>query len=266
MKQEVKYKINRFSYNFIYGLAEYNIIDGEFGDSTLHLQDTTCGHYGPKCEIEVEKCDDDNCYKFSKTLNSSAEEYIYFHKLEKFWATERDAYIDVIRLKIKNCHKNIAENEMRIAEIQDELASIGGGDVHHLTSATAKLGTNIYVHNEGCCRIIGIISFENGTTGYLTDNNYTSDCGDDVGDRIILVDDKNGKIVSEYGDIVFLSMSDDINYENDNKIADLNKRIENCQREIERSTARLNNLQNAFDKRDTLTIDELSAIANSYKK
>lgn len=250
-----------YKYRQLWGIAEYNIIDGEFGDSTLHLQDTTCGHYGPKCEIEVVKCDDDNCYQFSKALNSSAEEYIYFHNGEKFWATERDAYIDAIRIRIKNCQKNITNDEKRLADTQDELASINGGDVHYLTATTAKVGTNIYVL-EGCCRIIGIIIFEDGTTGYLTDSNYASKWDDEEGDRIILVE-KNGKIVSENGDIVFLSKEDNDKYENNDKINLLNKRIENCQRSIERSTARLKNFQDAFDKRDTLSIDELTTIANS---
>jgi tetrahydromethanopterin S-methyltransferase subunit B len=119
------------------------------------------------------------------------------------------------------------------------------------------------VRNNGSCRIIGTISFEDGTTGYLTDRNYT-DFDDELGDRIILVEDKNGcKIVSEEGDIVFLSKTDNDNNEINNKIDNLNKMVENYQKGIERSTARLNNLQDAFDKRDTLTIDELIAIVNS---
>lgn len=254
-----------YKYRTLQGIIEYKIINGEFGiDSTLHLQDTSCKHSGPNCEIEVVKCESGDCYQFSKALNSSAEEYIYFHKLEKFWATERDAYIDAIRLKIKNCQKNIADDEKQLADTQDELASINGGDVHYLTSATAKVGTNIYVHNEGCCRIIGIIIFEDGTTGYLTDSNYASSYDDEEGDRIILVE-KNGKIVSEYGDSVFLSKEDNDKCENNDKIYLLNKRIENCQMSIERSTARLNNFQDVFDKRDTLTIDELISIVNQKK-
>ena len=120
------------------------------------------------------------------------------------------------------------------------------------------------MHNNGSCRIIGIISFEDGTTGYLTDSNYTSDWDDEEGDRIILVEDKNGcKIVSENGDLVFLSKTDSDNSENNNKIANLNKTVENYRRGIERSTERLHNLQDAFIRRNTLTLDELTAIANS---
>lgn len=253
-----------YKYRQLWGIAEYNIIEGEFGDSTIHLQDTTCDHYGPKCEIEVMKCDDDDCYQFSKPLNTSAEEHDYFHKVEKFWATKREAYIDAIRVKIKNCQKYIADDNMRLTETQEKLAGISGGDVHYLTTATAKLGSNCYVHNNGSCRIIGIISFEDGTTGYLTDSNYTSDWDDVEGDRIILVEDKNGcKIISENGDNVFLSKTDNDNNENNDKIAKLNKIVDNYKKGIERSKERLNILQDAFDKRDTLTIDELIAIANS---
>ena len=253
-----------YKYRQLWGIAEYEIIEGEFGDNTLHLQDTTCEHYGPKCEIEVVKCDDGDCYQFSKPLNSSAEEYDYAHRVEMFWATEREAYIDALRWKIDNCQKYIADDEKRLAETQEKLASIGGGDVHYLTTATAKLGADCYVRNNGSCRIIGTILFENGTTGYLTDSNYTSNWDDEVGDRIILVEHKNGcKIVSENGDDVFLSKSDSTNNENNNKIANLNKMAENYQRGIDRSSARLNNLQDAFSRRDTLTLDELTAIANS---
>ena len=167
-------------------------------------------------------------------------------------------------MKTENCQKYIADDERRLADVQERLAGIGGGDVHYLTAATAKLGVNCFVDHEGSCRIIGIISFEDGTTGYLTDSNYASDWADEEGDRIILVEHKNGcKIVSENGDDVFLSKSDSTNNENNNKIANLNKMAENYQRGIERSTARLNNLQDAFSKRDTLTLDELTAIANS---
>lgn len=250
-----------YKYRQLYGIVEYNIIKGKFGDNTLHLQDTTCKHYGPKCEIEVIKCDDSNCYQFSKPLNSSAEEYDYFHKVEKFWATKREAYINAIQIKIKNCRKYIADDERRLAETKEKLTAIQSGDVHYLTSATAKLGANCYVHNEGSCRIIGIISFDDGTTGYLTNRNYTADLDDELGDRIILVEDKDGcKIISENGNLVFLSKTDNDNNENNNKIVNLNKLIDNYQRGIERSTTRLNNLYDAFNQKDTLTIGQLTKI------
>lgn len=253
-----------YKYRQLCGIVKYNIIKGNFGDSILHLQDTTCDHYGPKCEIEVVKCNDNDCYQFSKPLNSSAEEYDYFHKVEKFWTTKREAYIDAIRIKIENCKKYIADDEKQLTEAQEKLVGIKGGDVHYLTTATAKLGASCFVNDEGSCHIIGLISFEDGTTGYLTDSNYTSGWDDGTGDRIILVEHKNGcKIVSENGDDVFLSITDNDNNKANNKIANLNKMVENYQRGVERSTARLNDLRDSFDKRDTLTIDELIAIANS---
>lgn len=248
-----------YKYRQLYGIVKYNIINGKFGDNTLHLQDTTCNHYGPKCEIEVVKYDND-CYQFSKPLNSSAEEYDYFHKGEKFWATKREAYIDAIKIKIKNYQKYIVDNEKQLTDTQDELIGIQSEDVHYLTTATVKLGVNCYVHNEGNCRIIGIIHFEDRTIGYLTNINYTSNWD---GDRIILVEDKNNsKIISENGDIVFLSKADSDNYENNNKIANLNKMVKNYQDSIERLTVRLNNLYNAFNKKDILTIDQLIKIIN----
>jgi uncharacterized coiled-coil protein SlyX len=254
-----------YKYRQLWGIAEYNIIEGEFGDSTLHLQDTTCDHYGPKCEIEVMKCDDGDCYQFSKPLNSSAENYSYFHKVEKFWATKEEAYIDAIRVNIKNCKQYIAGDERRLSETQEKLAGISGGDVHYLTASTAKLGINCFVDHEGSCRIIGTINFDDGTTGYLTDNNYGEDRWDSYeGDRIILKEkDNTGRIITERGDVVYLSKVDFDNNENNDTIAKLNKIVNSYQKGIERSTARLNILQDAFNKRDTLTIDELIAIANS---
>lgn len=252
-----------YKYRQLWGIAEYDIIEGEFGDNTLHLQDTTCEHSGSKCEIEVVKCDDGDCYQFSKPLNSSAQEYDYAHKVEKFWATEREAYMDAIRFKIENCQGFIVNDERRLAETQEKLFGLLGGDVHYLTPSKVELGMNCFVDHEGSCRIIGTISFDDGTTGYLTDSNYASDWADQEGDRIILIEGRYGNIVSENGDTVFLSKTDSYNNEINNKIANLNKMVENYQNGIERSTARLNNLQDAFDKRDTLTIDELIAIANS---
>ena len=252
-----------YKYRQLWGIAEYEIIEGEFGDNTLHLRDTSCTHPGPKCEIEVVKCDDGDCYQFSKPLNSSAEEYDYAHKVEKFWATKREAYIDAIRMKIESCQKYIADDERRLTETQEKLFGLLGGDVHYLTPSKVKMGMNCFVDHEGSCRMIGTISFEDGTTGYLTDSNYISDWADQEGDRIILIEGRYGNIVSENGDTVFLSKTDSINDKINNKIANLNQMVENYQNGIERSTERLNNLQDAFSRRDTLTLDELIAIANS---
>ena len=253
-----------YKYRQCFGIIEYELLNGEFGvDSTLHLRDTSCTHPGSKCEIEVVKCDDGDCYQFSKALNHSAEDYDYYHKGEKFWATKREAYIDAIRIKIENCQKYIADDERRMAETQEKLFGLLGGDVHYLTPSKVELGMNCFVDHEGSCRIIGTISFDDGTTGYLTDSNYASDWADQEGDRIILIEGRYGNIVSENGDTVFLSKTDSYNNEINNKIANLNTMVENYQRGIDCSTARLNNLQDAFSRRDTLTIDELIAIANS---
>ena len=77
-----------YKYRQCFGIIEYEVLNGEFGvDSTLHLRDTSCTHSRSKCEIEVVKCDDGDCY-CSKALNRSAEEYDYITR-RSFGQTRR---------------------------------------------------------------------------------------------------------------------------------------------------------------------------------
>ena len=49
-----------YKYRTLDGIIKYEVLEGEFGvDSTLHLRDTSCKHYGNNCEIEVVLCEDD---------------------------------------------------------------------------------------------------------------------------------------------------------------------------------------------------------------
>ena len=84
-----------YKYRTLEGIIKYEVLSGEFGvDSTLHLRDTSCKHYGDRCEIEVVMCEDGKCYQFSKSLNDSAKRYEFFHTMEKFWDNEKDAFVE----------------------------------------------------------------------------------------------------------------------------------------------------------------------------
>jgi hypothetical protein len=187
-------------------MATYNIISGVFGvDSTLHLRDTSCTHPGPHCEIEVEMCEGGNCYEFSKALNWTAEEHISFHRLEKFWATKEEAYIEALKLNVERSCKYIADDLKHLEEDEAKLAGMQEKEVRYFTSDFAEVGATCYLKTDGTTRIIGTISFEDGTTGYLTDNNYLDEDRFDSygGDRIILVEKEN-RIETERGDVVFV--------------------------------------------------------------
>lgn len=94
MKNEI------YKYRYCVGMATYTIMSGVFGiDEILHLHDTSCTHSKPNCDIEVKMCENGKCYEFSKALNQNAKRYESFHKLEKFWATKEDAYIEALHLK-----------------------------------------------------------------------------------------------------------------------------------------------------------------------
>ena len=210
------------------GIAEYEILKGEFGvDDTLHLRDTTCQHYGPKCEIEVVKCESGNCYQFSKALNANAEEYIYFHQLEKFWATKEEAYVEGVERAVESYYRSIAENEQKIVEAEENLAGMKKLKVQYFTSEMVKSENLCYVENEGTCRIIGTIMFDDGRIGHLTDSNYTEGYDGYEGDRIILIENKDtGRIMTENGEPVYASKQDYDNSKSNEKLGRLKKSSE----------------------------------------
>mgnify|MGYP006974369400 CR=1 FL=1 len=206
-------------------MATYNIISGVFGvDSTLHLRDASCNHPGPNCEIEVVMCEGGNCYEFSKALNWTAEEHISFHRSEKFWETKEDAYIEVLQLYIKSNVKEIADELKRLEEYEAKVVGAQEEEVRYFTSDMAKIGATCYLEIDGGTRIIGTILFEDGTTGYLTNNNYLDVDDSYDGDRIILVEKEN-RIETERGDVVFASWTDYDNYKNNNAIEKIKKSI-----------------------------------------
>ena len=254
-----------YKYRQCFGIIEYEVLNGEFGvDSTLHLRDTSCTHLGPKCEIEVVKCDDGDCSQFSKALNRSAEEYDYYHKAEKFWAIKEDAYVEGLHLIADGYRDNIADAEKRIVKNNEELKGLKEKGVNYFNTALAKLGSDCYVEDGGRCRIIGTINFADGTTGYLTDNNYGEDRWDSYdGDRIIFKEKGNcGRIITERGDDVYLSADDYANLKTNNTIKKLTEEVDRYKNAIGGWIMRIERINSIISKRKHLTIDLMMEMFN----
>jgi hypothetical protein len=240
-------------------MATYNIISGVFGvDSTLHLRDTSCTHPGPHCEIEVVMCEGGKCYEFSKALNWTAEEHISFHRLEKFWATKEEAYIEALQLNVERSCKYIADDLKHLEEDEAKLAGMQEKEVRYFTSDMAELGATCYLKTDGTTRIIGTILFEDGTVGYLTDNNYLDEDRYDSygGDRIILIERKN-RIETERGDVVFVSKTDFDNHKENNAIERIKKSINVYKKSIERSEREIMLFNSILDRKDSLTFEQM---------
>lgn len=253
-----------YKYRSYNGMATYTIIAGVFGvDNTLHLYDTTCTHPGPHCEIEVEMCEDRKCYQFSKALNHSAKEYEYFHTLEKFWITKEEAYIEALQLSIKRHHEDIIDNTKRLEEDEAKLVGIQKNEVQYFTSDMAKIGATCYLEIDGVTRIIGTILFEDGTTGYLTDNNYLDEDRYDSygGDRIILIEKEN-HIKTEKGDVAFVSKTDFDNYKGNFKIERLIKSIDTYKKSIDCSTRVIKLCESIISQKESLTFEQMFDIRN----
>ena len=245
-----------YKYRTLVGLVEYKVLNGEFGvDSTLHLQDTSCTHSGPKCEIEVIKNGD--CYQYSKPLNSSAEKYYYYHSKEAFWATKKEAYIEHLHISIDSIRNTIEDNEKEIAKTNEKLSGLERKEVNYLTSFMAKVGMKCYVEHTDSCRIIGTILFEDGSTGFLTDSNYYDDGDGYDGDRIILVNGKNDRLVTENGLSIFLTKVDYENLKSNHLIAKLTKDIERYNNNTNNAVERLNAINHIIAIKDTLTLEQI---------
>lgn len=240
-------------------MATYNIISGVFGvDSTLHLRDTSCTHPGPHCEIEVVMCEGGKCYEFSKALNWTAEEHISFHRLEKFWATKEEAYIEALQLNIERSCKYIADDLKRLEEDEAKLAGMQEKEVRYFTSDMAEIGATCYLETDGTTRIIGTILFEDGIVGYLTDNNYLDEDRFDSygGDRIILIEKEN-RIETERGDAAFVSKTDFDNRKGNNAIEKIKKSINIHKKSIERSEREIMLFNSILDRKDSLTFEQM---------
>ena len=253
-----------YKYRTVHGIVTYEILNGEFGvDDTLHLRDTSCNHYGDKCEIEVVKSESGDCYQFSKALNANAEEYIYFHQREKFWATKEEAYVEGMEMAVESYYHSIAENEKRIVEAEEKLAGMKKVKIQYFTSEMVKSENLCYVENEGICRIIGTILFDDGRIGHLTDSNYSEGYDGYEGDRIILIENKaTGRIMTENGESVYVSEQDYKNIKANKLIETLTKSIENNRKGIERYTLSIERLNSIIGQKDILTIEQMRDIRN----
>ena len=253
-----------YKYRTVHGIVKYDILKGEFGvDDTLHLRDTSCQHYGDKCEIEVVKSESGDCYQFSKALNANAEEYIYFHQLEKFWATKKDAYVEGMERAVESYYRSIADNEQKIVEAEEKLAGMKKMKVQYFTSEMVKSENLCYVENEGTCRIIGTIMFDDGRIGHLTDSNYTEGYDGYEGDRIILIENKaTGRIMTENNEFVFASKQDYDNIKSNEKFDRLKKSIETYRDIIKSYTLNIERLSTIIGQKDTLTVDQMRDMRN----
>lgn len=255
-----------YKYRTVHGIVKYEILKGEFGvDDTLHLRDTSCQHYGPKCEIEVVKCESGDCYQFSKALNANAEEYIYFHQLEKFWATKKEAYVEGMERAIESYYRSIADAEKKIVESEEKLTGMKKVKIQYFTSEMVKSENLCYVENEGICRIIGTILFYDGRIGHLTDSNYSEgyDGYGYEGDRIILIENKDtGRIMTENGESVYVSEQDYNNIKANKLIETLTKNIENIRKGIESYTLSIERLNTIIGQKDILTIEQMRDMRN----
>jgi hypothetical protein len=253
-----------YKYRTVHGIVKYEILNGEFGvDDTLHLRDTSCQHYGDKCEIEVVKSESGDCYQFSKALNANAEEYIYFHQREKFWATKEEAYVEGMEMAVLSYYHSIAENEKRIVEAEEKLAGMKKVKIQYFTSEMVKSEKLCYIEDEGTCRIIGTILFDDGRIGHLTDNNYSEGYDGYEGDRIILIENKaTGRIMTENGEPVYVSKQDYDGIKANKLIETLTKCIENNRKGIERYMSSIQRLNTIIGQKDILTIEQMRDIRN----
>lgn len=251
-----------YKYRTLQGIIKYKIINGEFGiDSTLHLQDTSCRHSGPNCEIEVVKSKSGDCYQFSKALNQNAKDYEYFHTSEKYWATKEDAYVEKLMSSINDYQGRIDEQKTRIADAEAKLKEMEVKEVNYLMPFS--VADTCYIDDAGVCNIIGTIRFKDGSEGHLTDGNYSAfDCDGDYieGDRIILVEN-NGRMETEQGEIVFLTGIDSDNYKFNNKIKDTNKIIADSNKAISSYRERIEKYKNIIDNKDSLNIAQMIEIS-----
>ena len=165
--------------------------------------------------------------------------------------------------EIESCYQSIAEIDKRLVVDEKKLAGMKKEKVRYFTSEMVKSENLCYVENEGICRIIGTILFDDGRIGHLTDNNYTEGYDGYEGDRIILIEDKNtGRIVTENGKSVYASKQDYDNIKANKLMETLTKSIENHRKVIENYTLKIERLNTIIGQKDILTIEQMRNIRN----
>jgi hypothetical protein len=249
-----------YKYRKYEGIAKYEIISGKFGiDTILHLKDTTCKHTGPNCEIEVEMCQDGKSYTFLQALNWTAQKYEHYHSNEVFYDNEKDAFVDGLKTRINTLQNLIDEGIKSIEEEKEKLENLTEKEIYYLTANNAETLKKGYIENEGTCNIVGNINFFDGKTGYLTDCNYMTHHyeDDEGGDRIILVENTHGKLVTESGCAVYLTETDFNNHKNNNNIENIKNIIDIKKKTIDNSVRIIESIKDIINKKDNLTVDEM---------
>jgi hypothetical protein len=253
-----------YKYRSCNGMATYTIISGIFGvDEILHLQDTSCTHPGPNCEIEVKMCENSRCYEFSKALNWTAKEYDYYHKLEKFWTTKEEAYIEALQLSIERRYKDITNDTKRLEDEEAKLANKQKKEVKYFTPDMANINATCYLETDSLISIIGTILFADNTTGYLTDSNYLDEDRYDSyeGDRIILIKKEN-RIETERGDVVFASSADFENYKENLAIERIIRNINTYKKYRDCSIRIIELCKSIINQKESLTFEQMFDMRN----
>jgi hypothetical protein len=164
---------------------------------------------------------------------------------------------------IESYYRSIADNEQKIVEAEEKLAGMKKMKVQYFTSEMVKSENLCYVENEGTCRIIGTIMFNDGRIGHLTDSNYTEGYDGYEGDRIILIENKaTGRIMTENGESVYASKQDYDNIKANKLMETLNKCIENNRKGIESYTLSIERLNTIIGQKDILTIEQMRDMRN----
>ena len=182
--------------------------------------------------------------------------------MEKFWDNESDAFVEGLEISIDNSRKSIEDYEKELATAQEKRETLKKSDVHYLTTELAENTKAAYLGEEGVIQIIGTILFKDGTKGYLTDSNYYSGYDDGDGDRIILIE-KNGKIITENGDVVYLTGDDYTNHKNNNEINRLDKIIEITKKNIRNAIHRIEHYHSIIKQRDILTVEDMTKMRSN---
>ena len=182
--------------------------------------------------------------------------------MEKFWDNENDTFVEGLEISIDSSRRSIDDYEKELAKTLKELEGLQEKEVRYLTAEQVKIGEMYHVANQGMCRIIGSILFENGSKGYLTNDNYYTGYDDGDGDRIILIE-KNGKIITENNESVFLTTADCMNLKENEKIARLNKIVEINKTNVANAIRRIEHYHSLIEQRDILTVEAMIEMRNN---
>jgi hypothetical protein len=176
---------------------------------------------------------------------------------------EEEKMPDLILMDGGMIQVNAAKEVLESLGLDINVAGMQKNEVQYFTSDMAKIGATCYLEIDGVTRIIGTILFEDGTTGYLTDNNYLDEDRYDSygGDRIILIEKEN-RIKTEKGDVAFVSKTDFDNYKGNFKIERLTKSIDIYKKSIDCSTRIIELCESIISQKESLTFEQMFDMRN----